>query len=330
MHTITLRQLHYAQAIAEEGHFGRAAIRCHVTQPALSQQIRLLENRCQTALFDRLGKTVTLTPFGKEFLAHAGRVLSAAVDLETFADMSTGQPARALRFGLIPTVAPYLLPDILPSLGTDLADIRFSVSEGKTERLLAALNDGDLDLALIATDAERSNLTSMALFADPFVLATRNGTELSNPVSLENLPRDKFLLLEEGHCLRDQMVDACALKPDLQGRTFAATSLTTILELVANGYGVTLLPSISLRREKHNRRIEFHTLGAPGASRVLRLVWRANSPYEALYRKIGDIVTRVGQSSLRTDLQKDVNDPSSLHPDRRLRTVPSPSSRTQA
>ncbi|MEQ8444246.1 MAG: hydrogen peroxide-inducible genes activator [Pelagibacterium sp.] len=304
MNTITLRQLHYAQTIADEGHFGRAAQRCHVTQPALSQQIRLLEDRCQTQIFDRLGKTVTLTPFGREFLAHAGRVLSAAVDLETFADMAAGQPARPLRFGLIPTVAPYLLPEILPALTDDLKDTRFSISEGKTERLLSALNDGDLDIALIATETDRPNLTSVALFADPFVLATRNGTDLPDPVSLANLPRDKFLLLEEGHCLRDQMVDACALKPDLQGRTFAATSLTTILELVANGYGVTLLPTISLRREEYNKRIEFHTLGAPGAARVLRLAWRANSPYEALYRKIGDIVTKVGEISLRTDLRQ--------------------------
>jgi LysR family hydrogen peroxide-inducible transcriptional activator len=304
MHTVTLRQLYYAQTIAEEGHFGRAAHRCHVTQPALSQQIKLLEARCQTPLFDRLGKTVTLTPFGRDFLTHAARVLNAATDLETFADMFAGHPARPLRFGLIPTVAPYLLPDILPALTEALHDIRFSISEGKTERLLSALSDGDLDVALVATPSDRPNLSSVSMFADPFVLATQKGTDLPHPVSLANLPRDKFLLLEEGHCLRDQMVDVCALEPDLQGRTFAATSLTTILELVANGYGVTLLPTISLGREQHNKRIEFHTLGAPGAARVLRLVWRANSPYEALYRKIGDIVTAVGHASLRTDLPK--------------------------
>lgn len=302
MHTITLRQLHYAQAIAEEGQFGRAARRCHVTQPALSQQIKLLEERCHTPLFERLGKTVTLTPFGRDFLAHASRVLSAATDLETFADISAGQPARPLRFGLIPTVAPYLLADILPALTDALEDTLFSISEGKTERLLSALIEGDLDVCLIATDIDKPSLASMTLFADPFVLATPKDTPLPDPVKLAKLPRDKFLLLEEGHCLRDQMVDACALKPDMQGRTFAATSLTTILELVANGYGFTLLPAISLRREAGNGRIEFHTLGAPGAGRMLRLVWRANSPYEALYRQIGETVARVGQAKLSTDI----------------------------
>ncbi|WP_332716475.1 hydrogen peroxide-inducible genes activator [Pelagibacterium mangrovi] len=302
MNSISLRQLQYVQAIAEEGHFGRAAARCHVTQPALSQQIRQLEDRCNAPLFDRMGKTVSLTPFGREFLAHAGRVLNAAADLETFADMSAGQPARPLRFGLIPTVAPYLLPEILPALNDGLAGIEFSVNEGKTDRLVSALADGDIDVALIGTDLDKSNLTSVPLFADPFVLATQRGAALSDPVNLTNLPRDKFLLLEEGHCLRDQMVDACALKPDLQGRTFAATSLTTILELVANGYGVTLLPAISLRREGHDKRIEFHTLRAPGAARLLRLAWRTNSPYESLFRTIAEIVTRVGEASLRTDL----------------------------
>lgn len=299
---ITLRQLRYAQTIAEEGHFGRAAQRCHVTQPALSQQIKLLEDRCKAPLFDRLGKTVTLTPFGRDFLAHAARVLHAAGDLETFADMSSGHPARALRFGLIPTVAPYLLPEILPALANQLQDIRFSVSEGKTERLLSALGDGDIDLALIGTEMDRGNLTSVPLFADPFVLATQRGWDLPDPIELADVPRDKFLLLEEGHCLRDQMVDACALKPDLQGRTFAATSLTTILELVAHGYGVTLLPAISLKREGQNQRIEFRTLRAPGAARILRLAWRTHSPYEALFRTIAGIVTGVGEASLRTDL----------------------------
>ena len=299
---ITLRQLHYLQTIAEEGHFGRAAQRCHVTQPALSQQIKLLEDRCKAPLFDRLGKTVTLTPFGRDFLAHAARVLHAARDLETFADMSSGHPARALRFGLIPTVAPYLLPEILPALANQLQDIRFSVSEGKTERLLSALGDGDIDLALIGTEMDRGNLTSVPLFADPFVLATQRGWDLPDPIELADVPRDKFLLLEEGHCLRDQMVDACALKPELQGRTFAATSLTTILELVAHGYGVTLLPAISLKREGQNQRIEFRTLRAPGAARILRLAWRTHSPYEALFRTIAGIVTGVGEASLRTDL----------------------------
>ena len=300
MHTLTLRQLHYAQVIAEEGHFGRAAARCHVTQPALSQQIKLLEGRCHAPIFDRLGKSVRLTPFGQEFLSHASRVLSAAKDLETFADIAAGHPARPLRFGLIPTVAPYLLPYVLPELAVDLPDTHFSVSEGKTERLLTALADGDIDLALIATEPAHPALASAELFADPFVLAARRGSNIKAPVDINMLARERFLLLEEGHCLRDQMVDACALEPEMQGRTFAATSLTTILELVANGYGVTLLPAISLKREEANTRIDILELGAPGAMRTLRLVWRTGSPYESTIQTIAEIVARVGKSALLT------------------------------
>lgn len=300
MHTLTLRQLHYAQIIAEEEHFGRAAARCHVTQPALSQQIKLLEERCNAPIFDRLGKTVRLTPFGRDFLAHANRVLSAASELEAFTDMAAGHPARPLRFGLIPTVAPYLLPNILPALGAQLPNVHFSISEGKTEKLVTGLVDGNLDLALVATKPTQSNLETLMLFADPFVLATRRDTDIAEPVRLDKLPRDQFLLLEEGHCLRDQMVDACSLKPEQQGRTFAATSLTTILELVANGYGVTLLPAISLKREENNPRISIHTLGAPGASRLLQLVWRTGSPYAELFRSIGAVVKDVGEASLCT------------------------------
>lgn len=302
MHTITLRQLRYARIIAEEGHFGRAAERCHVTQPALSQQIKQLEERCGTPLFDRLGKTVRVTPYGRDFLTHATRVLSAAQDLETFADMAADQPSRPLRLGLIPTVAPYLLPRLLPALTQRLSNIHFVVSEGKTERLLASVTEGDLDIALLGTMPPSPGFGDTALFSDPFILAAPGGSGLTNPVSLHQLPDDRFLLLEEGHCLRDQMLDACSLKADIPGRGFAATSLTTILELVAAGYGYTLLPAISLRREMSDRRIEIHELAAPGAARTLRLVWRTGSPYEALFQTIAQIARETGEALLASDI----------------------------
>lgn len=302
MHTITLRQLHYAQIIAEEGHFGRAAERCHVTQPALSQQIKQLEDRCGAPLFDRLGKSVRVTPYGRDFLAHAARVLSAAQDLESFADMAAGQPARPLRFGLIPTVAPYLLPRLLPALAEGLPEIHFAVSEGKTERLLDAIAGGELDIALLGTMPPASGFGTAVLFSDPFLLAAPDGSGLAHPVELADLPDNRFLLLEEGHCLRDQMLDACAITSDIPGRSIAATSLTTILELVAAGYGFTLLPAISLKREMGDRRIEILQLAAPGAARTLRLVWRTGSPYEALFRTIAEIARETGETLLTSDI----------------------------
>ncbi|WP_127142933.1 hydrogen peroxide-inducible genes activator [Pelagibacterium montanilacus] len=301
MFTITLRQLHYARIIAEEGHFGRAATRCHVTQPALSQQIKLLEERCNAPIFERLGKSVRPTRFGRDFLARATRVMEAARDLESFADMATGHPARPLRFGLIPTVAPYLLADILPAIAESVPTVTLAVSEGKTDRLIAALQDGEVDFALVATPPPKAGFVSRTLFADPFVLAAPRGTVPEGPVDPVDLPRDRLLLLEEGHCLRDQAVDACSLPSDLEGRTFAATSLTTILELVANGYGVTLLPAISLKRESGHGGIAIHRLKAPGASRTLRLVWRSASPHGHVYEEIAAVIAEVGQAALRSD-----------------------------
>lgn len=302
MLSITLRQLHYAQIIADEGHFGRAATRCHVTQPALSQQIKLLEERCGTPLFDRLGKSVRLTPFGRDFLTRAARVLNAAQDLESFVDMTAGQPARPLRFGLIPTVAPYLLPHILPALSAAIPDAQFSVTEGKTDRLLDALSEGEMDLALLGTRPSSASLQSTPLFSDPFLLAAPAGSGLGNPVDLANLPQNRFLLLEEGHCLREQMLDACSLRTETDGRRFAATSLTTILELVAAGYGVTLLPAISLKREMSDERIEFLQLASP-AIRTLHLVWRTGSPYEALFRTVAEIIKETGDRVLASELE---------------------------
>ena len=146
----TLKQLQYAVALAESGHFGRAAEKCFVTQPALSQQVRQLETECGNALFDRLGKSVRETPFGREFIARARRLVEDAEALRAFAEGEAGKPARPLRFGLIPTVAPYLLPEIFPALRQNLPEIAFAVSESRTEALLAGLMEGTLDLALIA------------------------------------------------------------------------------------------------------------------------------------------------------------------------------------
>jgi LysR family transcriptional regulator, hydrogen peroxide-inducible genes activator len=149
---VTLRQMAYALALAETGHFGRAAENCHVTQPALSQQIRQLEDACGAPLFDRLGKSVRVTPLGREFVERARRIIELSDGLETFIAGKRGRPERPLRFGLIPTVAPYLLPDIFPALTRELPDLSFTVSESRTDALIAGIEDGSIDLALIATE----------------------------------------------------------------------------------------------------------------------------------------------------------------------------------
>jgi len=296
---ITLKQMRYALAVAEERHFGRAAERCNVTQPALSQQIHLLEQICGTPLFDRGVKRFRITPFGQEFIARAATILGETDALIGFAATHSGKPARALRLGIIPTVAPYLLPEIYPALREHLPDLDFAISESRTDHLLAELNSGDLDIALIGTDPPaNARLASAALFADPFVLATGPTTSLPDPVDLNTLPHEQIMLLDEGHCLRDQAMEACALRGPESSRAFAATSLSTIVEFVANGQGITLLPTISLRKETADPRISIHTLAAPGAGRILSLVWREATPFAPLFVEIAKIVKQAGEQRL--------------------------------
>ena len=290
--SLTLKQMRYALVLAETGHFGRAAERCRVTQPALSQQIQLIEEFCGAALFDRQGRTVRPTPLGAEFVERARNVLEASDDLVSFAQGHAGQPSGPIRFGLIPTVAPYLLPDIFPALQAQLPDLIFRASESRTETLLKALAEGQLDLALIASEPPPGGprLTIAPLFPDPFVLASARNEAPEGPVPLASLPAERILLLDEGHCLRDQAIAACSLEADPSARTFAATSLSTIVEFVANGQGITLLPEIALRKEAIDPRIAIRPLASPGAGRLLSLVWREATPFAATFEKIAAII----------------------------------------
>jgi LysR family hydrogen peroxide-inducible transcriptional activator len=295
---ISLKQMHYALAVARTGHFGRAAEACAVSQPALSQQIMTLESLCGTPLFDRLRSGVRLTPFGREFVGLASEVVKRAQALETFVLGQSGQPHRPIRFGLIPTVAPYLLPEIFPALTRHLPDIDFTVSENRSDALIAGLIEGSIDVALIGTETpdDGPKLVSRPLFEDAFVLATSSKEDSPEPVSLTNLAPERILLLDEGHCFRDQTIAACRLDSDPSARTFAATSLSTIVEFVANGQGVTLLPQIALRKEATDPRIAIHTLMSPGAGRLLSLVWREATPFGTTFERIAEVI-RAGRSA---------------------------------
>lgn len=290
--TFSLKQMRYIVAVADSGHFGKAATLCNISQPALSQQIQAAEQACGTPLFDRLRTGARPTPFGDEFVLRARQVLDQADTLAAFAQSSTQLPDRAIRFGLIPTVAPYLLPELFPLLARDLPSLSFTVSENRTEALMEGLGNGGLDLALIGTQAPRHGprLVSRALFEDAFMLATSIEESAQGPVALHTLAPERILLLDEGHCFRDQTIAACRLDSEPSGRTFAATSLSTIVEFVANGQGVTLLPQIALRKEARNPRIAIHAIASPGAGRVLSLVWREGSPFAASFEQITQLI----------------------------------------
>lgn len=296
----TLKQLNYALAVARTGHFGQAAAQCHVTQPALSQQIKLLEEACGTPIFERRRKSARPTAFGIEFLAHARQVVAATEQLETYVQRAGHGGVQPIRLGLIPTIAPYLLPIAFPALRDAHPEVEFAISEGKTETLLSELDTGEIDLAVIATAPEgfADRIESVVLFADPFVLAVSAKAEQMEPAALAALPQKRLLLLEEGHCLRDQAVDACRLEAEAARLAFAATSLTTIMEMVALDHGVTLLPAIALAREAADPRIRILSLAAPGAGRLIRLAWRRSSPFAGTYRQIAAAFQQVGITRL--------------------------------
>jgi LysR family hydrogen peroxide-inducible transcriptional activator len=297
----TLKQMAYLVALSETRHFGRAAERCHVTQPALSQQLRLIEERCGSPVFDRLGRSLELTPFGRELVERARAVLLAAEQFETVAAGAGGGPSRPLRFGLIPTVAPYLLPEVFPALAAGFPELTFTVSESRTDTLLEGLADGDIDLALIAAEprGRGPRLASEPLFADPFVLATCAAEAPAGPVALATLETSRMLLLDEGHCLREQAIAACGLDRAGATRAFAATSLSTIVEFVANGQGITLLPAIALRKEAIDPRIRIAALASPGAGRRLHLVWREQSPFATLFHDIAETIREAHRAARR-------------------------------
>lgn len=288
----TLRQLRYLAALAEHGHFGRAAAACHVTQPALSMQIKELEAELDLTLVERARSGAVLTPEGEE-LAERARALAAGVkDLEDYARERRGVRAQGLALGVIPTIAPYLLPRILPLLTAAIPGLALKVRETQTAQLMAELAGGELDAVIAALPLDGEGIETLALFDDPFLLACPSDAPIRVPYP-RDLPADRLLLLEEGHCLRDQALGACALS-DLS--TFGATSLTTLIHLVAHGQGVTLLPQMAAV-DLADPRIVLRTFAEPQPRRTVALAWRAASPRRRQIRNLGLKISEQAQGA---------------------------------
>ncbi|WP_374653469.1 LysR substrate-binding domain-containing protein [Phenylobacterium sp.] len=269
----TLRQLKYLTALADEGHFGRAAAACHVTQPALSMQIRDLEAELDLVLVDRARGGAALTPEGEALAARARALTAGVKDLEDYARQQKGARARRLTLGMIPSIAPYLLPRLLPILEAAVPELELKVRETRTTQLMDELATGTLDAVIAALPLAGEGMETARLFDDPFLLASPADQPLA-VASPREVPPDRLLLLEEGHCLRDQALAACELT-DLS--TFGATSLTTLLQLVAHGQGVTLLPQIAAR-DLVDPRIALAAFPEPQPRRKVVMAWRAGSP----------------------------------------------------
>ncbi len=294
---ITLRQLRYLSALAQHGHFGRAAEACAVTQPALSMQIRDLERTLGVKLVERRPGDVMLTSIGREIARRGADVLAASRDLMDFARHSGQLLTGRLTLGVIPSLAPYLLPKILPILQKQYPDLRLDLRETQTRQLIDEVNNGALDAAMLALPAGDDDIATLPLFEDSFLLAVSANDPRSDDtrVAAEDIDQSKLILLEDGHCLRDQALAFCATSArgrsnGAGGTSFGASSLSTVMQMVASGYGVTLIPQIAAEVERRDPRVKFLRLREPQPGRSIGLAFRRTSPRRADFMALGDVV----------------------------------------
>ena len=292
---ITLRQLRYLSALAKHGHFGRAAEACSVTQPALSMQIRDLERTLGVAVVERRPGEVMLTDVGREIARRAEDVLTASRDLVDFARHRSGLLTGRLTLGVIPSLAPYLLPRILPLLQSRFPELQLELRETQTRQLIEDIKSGALDAAMLALPVAEPDIDTIALFEDLFLLAV----PASDPrletvrVAADDIDQSRLILLEDGHCLRDQALAFCATATRVRsgaGTVFGASSLNTVMQMVAGGYGVTLIPQIAADVERRDARVKFLRLENPQPGRSIGLVFRRTSPRKADFAALGEVV----------------------------------------
>lgn len=289
-HPFSLRQLQYAVAVAETLSFRKAAEQCHVSQPALSAQLAQLEDALGVVLFERDRRRVLVTAAGKEIVRRARELLVGADDLITAARRAADPLSGTLHVGVIPTVAPYLLPSVTPALRDAYPALTLLWIEDKTDALVAALDAGTLDAALLACEADIGDVEAEVIARDPFVLATPPDHPLGaprSPAAQSELRTADVLLLDEGHCLREQALAICT-RARARELEFRATSLPTLAQMVASGAGVTLLPRLAVPTEAGRSTLKLRPFADPAPARTLALVWRKRSPLAPALRQIAE------------------------------------------
>ena len=291
-HPFTLRQLQYLLAIAEHGSFRRAAEACAISQPSLSAQVAQLEEALGVAIFERLPRGVITTKAGDAILERARRLLVDADDLLAAAERTRDPFAGTLRIGVIPTIAPYLLPEVAPVLRAKYPRLRILWSEEKTRDLVRSLEDGGIDAAILALESELGDLAHEPLGRDPFVLAMAPEHPLARrdtPARLDQLEGETVLLLDDGHCFRDQALSVCQ-RAGADEASVRATSLPTLTQMVAGGSGITLLPKLALATENRAHFLAIRPFGPRGPARTLAVAWRKTSPLEPTLRTIAEAI----------------------------------------
>ena len=284
---MNIRDLQYLVAVAELQHFGRAADRCHVSQPTLSMQIRKLEDQLGVELFERAGRRVLVTAAGEQIVERARLLLREYEELQGVARRLKDPSAGQYRLGVFPTLAPYFLPRIVPAIHAAYPQLRLVLLEEKTGQLLARLRRGQIDLALLALPIAGDDLVTMTLFDEPFCLAVSERSPLAQQrsVGTEDLREASLLLLDEGHCLREQALEFCKMHALEESREFRATSLGTLIQMVATDLGITLVPEMAAHEAP--RTLRFIPFREPKPYRRIGLVWRRNASQHAFYQRLG-------------------------------------------
>lgn len=292
---INFRDLRYLVAVADHRHFGRAAAACYVSQPTLSTQIKKLEQYLGVQLVERTNKQVMLTPIGKMIAERARHVLNEVADIVDTA-RAAGDPMMGdLRLGLIPTIGPYLLPHLIPELRATYPRLRPLLYEEQTARLLERLRRGELDAAVMAVPVPGEGLMHASLFHEPFYLALPSGHPLTRkqPVEIGDLTSEQILLLEEGHCLRDQALDVCSMVGAREDAEFRATSMETLRQMVASGAGITLLPALAAEAAAglpNSNSVELRCFSDATPTREMALYWRKGSAREPTIRAVAEVI----------------------------------------
>jgi LysR family hydrogen peroxide-inducible transcriptional activator len=287
----TLRQLEYIVAVADERHFGRAAEACFVTQPGLSAQVRELESLLDLQIFERDSRRVLVTPAGEELVERARRILVEVDELVEAARLAQRPLSGTLRLGVIPTVGPYLLPRAVPKLRRKHRRLRLLLREDHTARIVAELEAGRLDVLLLALEAELGNPHTLPLFRDDFLAVMPADHRLARKKSLrlEDLDGEQVLLLEDGHCLRDQALAVCSAQGASELGDFRATSLSTLTQMIAGGNLMTLLPELAIDVEMRGRRdLVVRPFRSPAPHRTIGLAWRPSSPRQEEFRTLAE------------------------------------------
>jgi LysR family transcriptional regulator, hydrogen peroxide-inducible genes activator len=289
---MNLRDLHYFVALAEHRHFGRAAEACFVSQPTLSTQVRKLEEELGVTLVERAPRQVMLTPAGRDIAARARRIVDDVEQMKESARRSQDPEAGTVRFGVFPTLGPYLLPHVVPNVRARFPQLELLLVEEKSDVLLARLHEGRLDAALLALPVLDEQLHVEFLFEEPFVLAVPQGHPLAqrSSLSLKELANERLLLLADGHCLREQALDVCQLAGASEKAEFQATSLETLRQMVAANVGVTLLPTLAVKPPVA-RSDSIHLLGFHDSkpSREIAMVWRRSSAMGAFLAQLAEV-----------------------------------------